>query len=48
MNPNSKSGGAGAEKGEEGEIVEIKQQIIVLKQHIEESQTMIMTRQTRS
>jgi hypothetical protein len=45
MNPNSKSGGANAE---EGEIVEIKQHIIVLKQRIAESQTMIMTRQTRS
>jgi hypothetical protein len=39
----AKSRGSGAQKGEEGELAEMKRQIIVLEQRIEESETMVMT-----
>jgi hypothetical protein len=39
----TKSGGSGAQDDEEGQLAEMKRQIIVLEQRIEESEMMVMT-----
>jgi hypothetical protein len=44
----AKSGGSGAQEEEDGELAEMKQQIVVLEHRIEESETMVMTQATEN